>query len=158
MDIMMNDKICMKDTRNYFISNIFQTRILHLSLDNTNHLPRKDMLIIVILQLLIQSVYEQLFQTIILEAFKTKLVHQSDRVLASAATLRNPINVRRRMWCKHLSPWGMETHYWYQLICEWMLLIRFGSEYYYLVIMLFLQIELNQISWSRFLFFVQQSI
>lgn len=43
-----------------------------LSLDSTNHLPCKDMLSIVVLQLLIQSVYEQLFQTIILEAFKTK--------------------------------------------------------------------------------------
>lgn len=139
---MMNDKICMEDMRNYFTSNTFQTRILHLSLDSTNHLPCKDMLIIVILQLLIQSVYEQLFQTVILEAFKTKLVHQSDWVLASAATLRNPINVHRRMWCKPLSPWGMKNHYWYQLICEWMLLIRFGSEYYYLVIMLFLEIEL----------------
>jgi hypothetical protein len=50
----------------------FKIRILCLSLDSTNHLPCKDMLIIVVLQLLIESVYEQLFQTVILEAFKTK--------------------------------------------------------------------------------------
>jgi len=55
----------------------------------TNHLPCKDVLIIVVLQLLIQGINKQLFQTIPLEAFETKQVSQRDTVLVIAATVRN---------------------------------------------------------------------
>jgi hypothetical protein len=61
-------------------------------LGGTNHLPYKDVLIVVKLQLFIQGINEQLFQTILLEAFKTKQVHQSDRVTVTAATFRKPVS------------------------------------------------------------------